>query len=254
MAMASALSRAQDLSAAYDGELARELPEGELEAVMSGEQMADVLDRIAAHVREHRTTLVFVNTRRFAERFAHQVLPSTWAFFTMFRFGWSERAVGYSLAAAGIVMAISQALLTRAVIPRLGERRSAFIGLMGGVAVYCCYAFATQGWMLYVGIFTWMIGALAWPSINAMMSQRVPATAQGELQGGLASIGSLAAILGPPLMTQLFGYFTSTAAPVIFPGAPFLAAAMLALLSAALLWRIATKSAPIVEGESARSV
>jgi ATP-dependent Lhr-like helicase len=56
-----------------DLDLALELPEGELEAVTSAEQTADVLDRIAALVREHRTTLVFVNTRRLAERFAHQL-------------------------------------------------------------------------------------------------------------------------------------------------------------------------------------
>ena len=54
-------------------DLALELPEGELEAVASAEQVSDVLDRIAAHVEEHRTTLVFVNTRRLAERFAHQL-------------------------------------------------------------------------------------------------------------------------------------------------------------------------------------
>ncbi|MDP9071228.1 MAG: DEAD/DEAH box helicase [Actinomycetota bacterium] len=54
-------------------DLAIELPDGELEAVASTEQISDVLDRIAAHVREHRTTLVFVNTRRLAERFAHQL-------------------------------------------------------------------------------------------------------------------------------------------------------------------------------------
>src|SRR5206468_2492155 len=54
-------------------DLALELPEGELEAVASAEQMADVLDRIAALVKEHRTTLVFVNTRRLAERLAHQL-------------------------------------------------------------------------------------------------------------------------------------------------------------------------------------
>ncbi|HUF84687.1 MAG TPA: DEAD/DEAH box helicase [Acidimicrobiia bacterium] len=56
-----------------DLDLGIELPEGELEAVTSAEQMADVVDRIAVHVREHRTTLVFVNTRRLAERFAHQL-------------------------------------------------------------------------------------------------------------------------------------------------------------------------------------
>ncbi|MEX1007710.1 MAG: DEAD/DEAH box helicase [Acidimicrobiia bacterium] len=54
-------------------DLALELPEGELEAVMSAEQMGDVLDRIAELVGEHRTTLVFVNTRRLAERLAHQL-------------------------------------------------------------------------------------------------------------------------------------------------------------------------------------
>ena len=54
-------------------DLALELPEGELEAVTSAEQMSDVLDRIAALVEEHRTTLVFVNTRRMAERLAHQL-------------------------------------------------------------------------------------------------------------------------------------------------------------------------------------
>src|SRR5206468_6937430 len=54
-------------------DLALELPEGELEAVASAEQMSDVLDRIAALVTQHRTTLVFVNTRRLAERLAHQL-------------------------------------------------------------------------------------------------------------------------------------------------------------------------------------
>ncbi|HEY8524336.1 MAG TPA: DEAD/DEAH box helicase [Acidimicrobiales bacterium] len=56
-----------------DLDLALELPEGELEAVASAEQMSDVLDRVAALVTEHRTTLVFVNTRRLAERLAHQL-------------------------------------------------------------------------------------------------------------------------------------------------------------------------------------
>ena len=53
--------------------MAIELPEAELEAVASGGQLSDVLDRIAGHVREHRTTLVFVNTRKMAERVAHQL-------------------------------------------------------------------------------------------------------------------------------------------------------------------------------------
>ena len=56
-----------------DLDLAIELPDDELGAVASSEQMAEVLDLIAGHVAGHRTTLVFVNTRRMAERVAHQL-------------------------------------------------------------------------------------------------------------------------------------------------------------------------------------
>ena len=169
----------------------------------------------------------------------HQVLPSVWAFYTMLRFDWSEAAVGYSLAAAGIVMAVSQAGLTRVLIPKLGgEQRAALVGLLSGTAVYCCYAFAPQGWMMYIGIFFWGLAAMSWPSLNALMSQQVPPDAQGELQGGLASLSSVAAILGPPLFTQLFGRFSGADAAVPFPGAPFVAAALLALASAIILLRL----------------
>ncbi|HYV02036.1 MAG TPA: DEAD/DEAH box helicase [Actinomycetota bacterium] len=54
-------------------DLALELPDDELGAVASAEQMGEILDRIAEHVKGHRTTLVFVNTRRMAERIAHQM-------------------------------------------------------------------------------------------------------------------------------------------------------------------------------------
>jgi DHA1 family tetracycline resistance protein-like MFS transporter len=169
----------------------------------------------------------------------HQVLPSVWAFYTMLRFGWSEAAVGLSLAAAGIVMAISQGGLTGVLVPKLGgERRAALVGLASGAAVYSIYAFAPFGWVLYIGIVLWGVAAMSWPSLNALMSQQIPANAQGELQGGLASLSSLTAILGPPLMTQLFGWFSDAAGAVYFPGAAFLAAALLALASAIILLRI----------------
>jgi ATP-dependent helicase Lhr and Lhr-like helicase len=54
-------------------DLALEIPDDELGAVPTGEQMAQILDRIAEHVGGHRTTLVFVNTRSMAERVAHQL-------------------------------------------------------------------------------------------------------------------------------------------------------------------------------------
>mgnify|MGYP000953419983 FL=1 len=144
----------------------------------------------------------------FLWQLGHQVLPSVWSFYTMEKFGWTTRMVGASLAASGVVMAISQGMLTRVLIPKLGgERRSALVGLLSGAAVYLWYAFAAEGWMVFAGIAFWAFAALAWPSLNALMSQRIPPTAQGELQGGLASVSSLASIIGPPVLTQVFARF-----------------------------------------------
>ena len=67
--------------------------------------------------------------------------------------------------------------------------------------------------------------ALTYPSMNALASRQTPADAQGELQGAIACLYSLSAILGPPLMTQVFGYFSGPRRAVHFPGAPFLTAA-----------------------------
>jgi len=62
-----------DCGHARELNVAIELPGSELEAVASGAQFSDILDRIAEHTRRHRTTLVFVNTRKMAERVAHQL-------------------------------------------------------------------------------------------------------------------------------------------------------------------------------------
>jgi DHA1 family tetracycline resistance protein-like MFS transporter len=91
--------------------------------------------------------------------------------------------------------------------------------------------------MMFALLLTWFFGALAMPSTNALMSHRIPVTAQGELQGGVASLFSLSAIIGPPIMTQLFGFFSSDDAPVRFPGAAFLASAALTIGSLILFRR-----------------
>jgi DHA1 family tetracycline resistance protein-like MFS transporter len=177
----------------------------------------------------------------FLWQLGHQVLPSTWSFYAMFKFGWSEAEVGASLAAVGVVMAISQGWLTRVLVPRLGERRAAFIGLLFGTLAYLGYAFSTQGWMVYGWMLTWFFAALVYPSMNALMSRQVPANAQGELQGGVGSLYSIASIFGPPIMTQLFGRFSAPGARVHFPGAAFVCAAVLALASAAVFARTVRK-------------
>jgi MFS transporter, DHA1 family, tetracycline resistance protein len=158
----------------------------------------------------------------------HQVMPTTWAFYTKLRFGWSTATIGASLALAGAVMALSQATLMRLLVPRLGERRVALTGIVVAGIGYVGYGLATAGWMMFAWLFTWLFGALVMPTTNAFMSHRVEQDAQGELQGAVACLYSLSSIIGPPLMAQTFGRFSAPSASLYLPGAAFLLAALLA--------------------------
>ncbi len=182
----------------------------------------------------------------------HQVMPATWTFFTKLRFGWTEATIGGSLALAGLVMAVSQATLLRVLVPRIGERRAALLGIVMAAIGYLGYATATEGWMMFAWLSTWFFGATVMPCTNALLSRRVTPDAQGELQGAIACLYSLSSIAGPVLMSQLFGRFASPQAPIYFPGAAFLAAAVLAFACLAIYWK--TTRAEHVETVAAGAV
>ncbi len=162
---------------------------------------------------------------------------STWTFYTMEKFDWSEREVGYSLGFVGLMVAIVQGGLTRVLIPRIGPRRAIFVGFTLYIIGFLGFAFADAGWMMFAWVVPFSLGGLAGPALQGIMSNQVPKNSQGELQGAITGLVSLSAIVGPPVMTYLFGYFTSDAAPFYFPGAPFLTGALLVLGSALLAIR-----------------
>ena len=158
---------------------------------------------------------------------AHDANPSTWTYYTMLKFGWTERDVGFSMGVVGLSIAIVQGLVIRAVIPRIGDRGAIFVGLLLMASGYLGFSLATEGWMMLAFIIPFSLGGLAMPALRSVLSDRVAADAQGELQGAMSSLMSLTAIVAPVFLTQLFGYFTSDAAPFYFPGASFFAAAVL---------------------------
>lgn len=189
----------------------------------------------------------------FLWQLGHQVLPSTWAFYTISKFHWTSAEVGYSLAFVGAVMALAQGLLTRVLIPWLGgERPAAAAGMVAAVVAYLGYALVPAGWMMYVVSLSTAVFALTYPSMNALASRQIPANAQGELQGAVASLYSLSSIFGPPLMTQVFGFFSREGAAVHFPGAAFLTAALLTM-ACGLLFSRAMRLAPRHAAASAPS-
>ena len=167
---------------------------------------------------------------------AHAV-QSTWSYFTIERFGWKSDMVGYSLAFVGLMVAIVQGGLIRIIIPKLGQKRSVYAGLALYSLGFLLFAFANQGWMMFVFLIPYCFGGIAGPSLQGIMSSQVPANEQGELQGALTSLVSLTAIIGPVLMTSLFYYFTKPGAPVYFPGAAMLAGAVFTMISAVMARR-----------------
>lgn len=169
---------------------------------------------------------------------AHDANPSTWSYYTMLKFDWSEREVGYSLGFVGVMFAVVQGGLIRYLIPRMGEVRAGYFGLTTMTTGFLGFAFSTESWMMVVFIIPFTLGSVATAAARGIVSNAVPDNAQGELQGATTSLMSLTAIVAPLLMTQLFGLFSGDGAPVYFPGAPFLAAAALTLTSLVVFARV----------------
>jgi DHA1 family tetracycline resistance protein-like MFS transporter len=92
------------------------------------------------------------------------------------------------------------------------------------------FAFATKGWLMFAFIVPYALGGVAGPALQSIISGFAPANEQGELQGALASLMSATTIFAPPVMTNLFAYFTTSNAPLYFPGAPFLLSSVLVLI------------------------
>jgi DHA1 family tetracycline resistance protein-like MFS transporter len=140
-----------------------------------------------------------------------------------------------------------QGLLTRVVIPKLGNERSVVVGLLLYTAGLVLFSIAGQTWMMFVFSIPYCLGGIAGPALQSIITSSVPANQQGELQGGLTSLISVTTVLGPLIMTSLFVFFTGKTAPVHFPGAPFMAGAVCMLISALLAVRNFKKEAKQAE-------
>ena len=162
---------------------------------------------------------------------AGHAIQSTWTYYTMSKFGWDERLVGYSLGFVGLTVGLVQGVLIRIVVPKIGQKKSIYTGLILYTLGLFLFAFANQTWMMFAFMIPYALGGLCGPSMQSIISGHVSPSEQGELQGALTSIMSFAAIIGPPLMTNTFSYFTSENAFIHFPGAAMFLGAMLTLIS-----------------------
>jgi DHA1 family tetracycline resistance protein-like MFS transporter len=176
----------------------------------------------------------------FLYQVAHDSLPAVWMYYVQHKFGWGPTESGWSLTFVGIMTVLVMGGLTGVLVPKLGPRRAIFIGFLLMTVGFVSYALVPYGWMIYPAIAIGSLGGIANPAMQSAMSQQAGPSAQGELQGVVASLAGLAAILSPPLMSELFARFAAPGAPLVLPGAPFLLAGLLAFCCAL----IALKAVP----------
>ena len=174
----------------------------------------------------------------FLYNMGYHALPAVWTFWGIEKFDWTPREIGYSLGFIGILMVFSQGYLIRIVIPALGMRWAGVVGLSFTITAFLGYALSQTPTMAYMFMIAGALGGLAGPAMSGIASSQVGPDQQGELQGAIGSVGSLTNIISPLLMTMVFGIYTGSDAPFYFPGAPFILAAILTMMSLVLFFRI----------------
>ena len=178
-----------------------------------------------------------------AWQLANVVYPAIWTYMAIAAYGFSTKAVGLALAVVGLSAALFQGLGMRYLLPRLGERRAVIMGVASLATSSVLYCLAHQVWQVYLAIAVGAFQGAVQPSISAMNSRAVDARSQGELQGAVQSIGSIAQIIGPPLYAQTLARFSGPGALIDLPTMPMLVASVIALAALVLFLKGARRTA-----------
>jgi len=172
--------------------------------------------------------LLLVNT-------SQRGLEGVWVLFTQNQYDWGSQEVGLSLTLVGVCYVVVQGFLVRPVVAALGEIKTIVFGFLLSSVMFTILSFNTIPVFGYIGIIPHVLGwGCAAPALQAIASRQVAQNQQGLLQGAMTAIGGLAAIVGPALSTSSFAYFTSSYAPLHFPGAYFVFGAIILIFSAFL--------------------
>ncbi|QGX38338.1 TCR/Tet family MFS transporter [Permianibacter aggregans] len=180
----------------------------------------------------------------FLQHIAHYVLPSTFVLYVGYRYGWNAKVTGLTLAAVGICNVIVQAVLVKKAVALIGERKMLMVALVAGCAGYVIYGLAPGPLWFWAGIPIFAFMGFIGPALQGLMTRRVSASEQGQLQGANSCMMGIAGTFSPLLFTQIFAWFISEAAFLHLPGAPFFLAAVMMVIGLIIV----LKAIPPVQG------
>jgi DHA1 family tetracycline resistance protein-like MFS transporter len=172
-----------------------------------------------------RSGLLGLATVDFLLYFAHHVFSAIFVLYAGHRYGWTALEVGLVLAFVGLLDMGVQGLMTGPVVKRLGERRTMLLGLCGGVVGISCMGLATNGALFVAAMLPNALWGLAMPTLQSLMTARVSEAEQGQLQGAINSLASIAGVLSPLFFGVVYSISVGERAAIPFIGASFLIAA-----------------------------
>jgi MFS transporter, DHA1 family, tetracycline resistance protein len=194
-------------------------------------------------LRSHRQLLGLAAVA-FLSTLAGVVLPSIYVLYVTDRYGWGTRTVGFSLTLVGVCCALAQAAMVKPAVARLGERGAMLAGLLCGAAGMTVFGTATTGTLFVCGTPLMALWGLAPAAAQSIMTRRVSASEQGQLQGALGSLASVAALLGPGLFTLIYARSIAGHGARNMPGAAWLLSTIMLLGATVLMLRVTGTTAP----------
>lgn len=162
------------------------------------------------------------------------VYPTVWSYVAKEKFLWSEGQIGYSIAYYGVIAFIAQAVVVQVVMPRMKMRTVIWLALLVEMIALVGIGLASAGWFVYLMVTTALISTMQDPAIRQALSARIPEDAQGELQGGLSALTSVAMIVSPLIYNGMFTLTAGEDAIYYLPGSPFIVAAAMSGLAMVL--------------------
>ncbi|THD63538.1 TCR/Tet family MFS transporter [Phenylobacterium sp.] len=189
----------------------------------------------------------------FLFQLAQIVLPQIFVLYASYRYGWSMKIMGSTLLLTGIMGVIVQMFLVGPAVKRFGERRLVLIGCAAGALGFAWYGSASNGWLYLIGAPLFAFSGFLMPGVQGLMSQRVPPTHQGQLQGVNQSVQGIASIIGPSIFGLTFAFSVRHDQTLHLPGlAIYLAGGFLGL-AFLLAWGFAHPHRPPAVAEAAKA-
>jgi DHA1 family tetracycline resistance protein-like MFS transporter len=162
---------------------------------------------------------------------AQQSLMNVYVIYCDYRYHWTDRTVGLSLAFVGICSGLYGALLVKRAVSKLGERGAMSTGLIFGALGWVLMGLSRDGRLLWMAIPVLNLMAIVWPAAQSIMSREVGPSEQGQLQGAVNSLRGMAGLVGPGLFTVIFSKSIGAGAIIPAPGMAFFVAAGILVVS-----------------------